>query len=107
MPIEIAHDGFIVDGEHRYKVLCDLGVQEIPTFVGTQLGASGRLQRSYAGLRLPIEISPRTHENAVEAGELAHRGYPAAAAEALEVPDTAATQRTPPRRSEYDSGFEM
>jgi hypothetical protein len=62
MPIEITHDGFIVDGEHRYRVLCDLGVQEIPAFVGTQLGASGRLERPYRGLMLAIEIpAPEKH----------------------------------------------
>ena len=59
-PIEITKDGFIVDGEHRYKVLMDLGVEDIPVFVGKQAGSAGRLERAYSGLMKEITIPVET-----------------------------------------------
>jgi hypothetical protein len=55
VPISITSDGFIVDGEHRYKALMELGVDKIPVYVGKQLGSSGRLEQTYQGL--PIKIN--------------------------------------------------
>lgn len=56
MPISITQDGFIVDGEHRYKALMELGVQNIPVYVGKQLGSSGRLENTYNGLPIYVDI---------------------------------------------------
>jgi len=55
VPISITSDGFIVDGEHRYKALMELGVDKIPVYTGKQLGSSGRLEQTYSGL--PIKIN--------------------------------------------------
>ena len=54
MPISITKDGFIVDGEHTYKALMDLGVKDIPVYVGEQEGVSGRLKKPYPGLAIDI-----------------------------------------------------
>lgn len=56
VPISITKNGFIVDGEHRYKALMELGVDRIPVYVGKQLYSSGRLEHTYNGLPIPIEI---------------------------------------------------
>lgn len=55
-PIEATRDGFIVDGEHRYRALRDLGAIEIPVFLGEQDGATGRLVEPYRGLSVPVHI---------------------------------------------------
>ena len=56
MPLEITENGFIVDGEHRYKALMDLGVIDIPVYVGEQWGASGRLKKPYPGIAISVHI---------------------------------------------------
>lgn len=56
MPISISKDGFIVDGEHRYKALMELGVTDIPVFVGEQLGSSGKLKEGYSGISVDINL---------------------------------------------------
>ena len=56
MPIEISHDGYIVDGEHRYAAMMELGIKKIPAWVGMQSGSSGRLKRPYSGLMIDIEL---------------------------------------------------
>jgi hypothetical protein len=55
VPISITSDGFIVDGEHRYKALMELGVDKIPAYVGKQMGSSGRLEQTYQGLPIGIK----------------------------------------------------
>jgi hypothetical protein len=57
MPVEIDEKGFIVDGEHRYKALIELGAEEIPVYVGKQSGASGRLQSAYRGLPVDVKVN--------------------------------------------------
>ena len=54
--ISVTKDGFIVDGEHRYKALIELGVEDIPVYVGEQMGASGRLKEPYPGLQVDISV---------------------------------------------------
>jgi len=56
VPISITKDGRIVDGQHRYSALIELGVNKIPVYIGKQLGSSGRLEKVYDGLPIPIEI---------------------------------------------------
>lgn len=56
MPVEIEPNGNIVDGEHRYKALMELGVQDIPVYVGKQLGSSGRLEHPYDGIRVNVKV---------------------------------------------------
>jgi hypothetical protein len=57
VPISITENGFIVDGEHRYKALMELGIEDIPVYVGKQLGSSGRLEKVYDGLPIRIDVS--------------------------------------------------
>lgn len=54
-PIEIDGD-FIVDGEHRYKALLDLGVTDIPVYASKQFGSSGRLEKPYPGLSVDVTL---------------------------------------------------
>jgi len=42
--------------EHRYKALMDLGVIDIPVYVGEQWGASGRLKKPYPGIAISVHI---------------------------------------------------
>jgi hypothetical protein len=56
VPISITKTGFIVDGEHRYKALMELGAENIPVYIGKQLGSSGRLEKVYDGLPIRIDI---------------------------------------------------
>ena len=56
VPISITKDGFIIDGQHRYSALIELGINKIPVYVGKQLGSSGRLERVYDGLPISIDI---------------------------------------------------
>jgi ParB-like chromosome segregation protein Spo0J len=62
VPISITSDGFIVDGEHRYKALMELGVDKIPAYVGKQLGSSGRLEQTYQGLPIDIKNLHKTEK---------------------------------------------
>jgi len=56
MPIEVTRDGFIVDGNHRYRAMQELGIQTIPVFVGEQWDAVGRLKRPYRGISVDVEV---------------------------------------------------
>jgi hypothetical protein len=58
-PLSITPDGFIVDGSHRYKALHELGAKSIPAWVGHQMGASGRLERDYPGIRHDLDLPER------------------------------------------------
>jgi GNAT superfamily N-acetyltransferase len=64
MPIEVDHAGTIVDGEHRYRAMMELGVSKIPVYVGEQEGASGRLKKPYAGLAVNVKTPTLTKEGA-------------------------------------------
>lgn len=56
VPISVDHDGHIVDGFHRYVALTELGVKNIPIWVGEQMGDAGRLKKVWPGIMLDIEI---------------------------------------------------
>ena len=57
MPLEVASNGAIVDGEHRYKAMLELGVRRIPIYVGEQMGASGRLVKPYRGISVEVDLA--------------------------------------------------
>lgn len=59
VPISITDDGFIVDGVHRYLAMTELGFQEIPVYVGKQMGAAGRLESPYSGLPIQLDTLSR------------------------------------------------
>lgn len=61
VPLAVTPEGFIVDGEHRYSALVELGAEKIPVWVGKQLGASGRLEKDYPGIMLDIEVINKWH----------------------------------------------
>lgn len=54
-PLSVTTEGDIVDGFHRLNALKKLGVENVPVFVGKQLGASGRLENEYQGLNLDVK----------------------------------------------------
>ena len=66
-PVEITSDGFIVDGEHRYSAMVKMGVDDIPVFVGEQLGASGRLVSPYSGISVDVVVPNETASKPVAA----------------------------------------
>jgi len=56
MPIELNTLGEIIDGAHRHKALLDLGIKNVPVYVGNQAGSSGKLLEPYNGIRVDLPI---------------------------------------------------